>query len=818
VAGQSYPVEILLQARDQASAVLKNVGTAAQQGLGKLGGLAGTITPEMGRLGAQATVAGGAIVGALGLAGNASAQYGRQIAEVGTLSGEARDMLGEYRTELLSLSAEYGQSTEALTKGLYDSVSAGIAAGDAIQFMADASKMAVGGVTDVSTSVDLLTSVLNAYGAEASEAAHYSDVMFATVQKGKTTIPELAANMGKIASTAAMAGIPIEEVGAALATMTAKGLRTEIATTSLAATIAVLMKPTKELSAALSSAGYASGEALLKAEGLTGAMKFLSEASGGSAAELSVLLGSIESVRGASALTSDGAVGLAANLEYMGDSAGAASGAFGNLAGTSAFSMQQAAASTKAAIISIGAAMEGHMARLAAVTGWVSRMVAEHQTLAWVIGTLGGIVGGALLTFGLLIKTLQFVQAATVAVATVKTWLATVVGTATAATAAETTAVAANAAATQGAAAAAAANTVATEGMAAATVAAGATMTTVLLSVMAVLVALGIAIVSVKRTWEEFQRYRQAKKEAEFSLTSEKEMEAKREFQLSYKAEHGTTTGWMEAWEKTAEAQRLRQETEAASSKAWGSSGEAGDMASTLQALQQQAEQTQKSLQAMTFNPEAAKPIADALPSAVSGMGATIDLPPGTQLDCGGQILTSIMHSAQTVAEVVSRGGGSMAASGGSGSWSQGGSMAASGGSGSWSQGGSSGSGPSGYATESDIQREYQTLLEMGDYAHLSAQELRAAAEYNAATVAQFEWIKAQGINQSTAWESAIHNAGVLQAEGRFGSVPVSSQTPSQYQQQEGRLSIGLDWGLVATQMAEKTATANWQIAVAPAY
>ena len=318
---------------------------------------------------------------------------------------------------------------------------------------------------------------------------------------------------------------------------------------------------------------------------------------------------------------------------------------------------------------------------------------------------------------------------------------------------------------------------------------------------MAVLVALGIAIVSVKRTWEEFQRYRQAKKDVEFRLTSEKEMDAKREFQLSYKAEHGTTTGWMEAWEKSAEAQRLRQETEAASSKAWGSSGEAGDMASTLQALQQQAEQTQKSLQAMAFNPEAAKPIADALPSAVSGMGATIDLPPGTQLDCGGQILTSIMHSAQTVAEVVSRGGSSMPTGGGS-------SMPTGGGS----------AGPSGYATESDIQREYQTLLEMGDYAHLSAQELRAAAEYNAATVAQFEWIKAQGINQSTAWESAIHNAGVLQAEGRFGSVPVSSQTPSQYQQQEGRLSIGLDWGLVATQMAEKTATANWQIAVAPAY
>ena len=345
-------------------------------------------------------------------------------------------------------------------------------------------------------------------------------------------------------------------------------------------------------------------------------------------------------------------------------------------------------------------------------------------------------------------------------------------GSATAATAAETTAAAANAAATQGAAAAAAANTVATEGMAAATVAAGATMTTVLLSVMAVLVAIGIAIVSVKRTWEEFQRYRQAKKEAEFSLTSEKEMEAKREFQLSYKAEHGTTTGWMEAWEKTAEAQRLRQETEAASSKAWGSSGEAGDMASTLQALQQQAEQTQKPA-TMATTSQLTRSHHDAF------QGEKTTAAPSTtawhHLDAAGHCRIMTACDGQGVP---SRRRGSMPASGGSGSWSQ---------------GGSSGSGPSGYATESDIQREYQTLLEMGDYAHLSAQELRAAAEYNAATVAQFEWIKAQGINESTAWDSAIHNANVLKANSL-----VLFLYPAKHRrilQQDSRLSIGLDWG-----------------------
>ncbi len=804
MAGQSYPVEILLNARDQASAVLKNVGTAAQQGLGKLGGLAGSITPEMGRLGTQATVAGGAIVAALGMAGNAAAQYDRQIAEVGTLSSDARDRLGEYRTELLSLSAEYGQSTEALTKGLYDSISAGIDAGDAIQFMGDASKLAIAGVTDVSTSVDLLTSVLNAYGEEATEAAHYSDVMFGTMQAGKTTITELAGVVGQVAPMANSAGVSIEEVGSALATLTAQGLSTAEAGTSLRGLIMSLLKPSKELSAVLAEAGYSSGEAAIKAEGFEGVLRILNDAAGGSAEIMGELIPNVRGMSGALILTSNDMQAWTEKNAIVQESAGQTSKAFEDMSSDAAFSIARARESFKAAAIAIGDSVTTILAPLASVVASIGGFIASNQRLAGTIAVVGGVIGSLLLVFGGFVKAMQLIQAVTVAVATVKTWYATVVGTATAATAAETTAVAANAAATQGAAAAAAANTVATEGMAAATVAAGATMTTVLLSVMAVLVALGIAIVSVKRTWEEFQRYRQAKKEAEFSLTSEKEMEAKREFQLSYKAEHGTTTGWMEAWEKSAEAQRLRQATEAASRKAWGSSGEAGDMASTLQALQQQAEQTQKSLQAMTFSPAAAQPIADALPSAVSGMGATISLPPGTQLDCGGQVLTSIMHSAQTVAEVVSRGGSGMAASGSSGSWSQG--------------GGGSGSGPSGYATESDIQREYQTLLEMGDYAHLSEKELRAAAEYNAATVAQFEWIKSQGINESTAWESAIHNAGVLQAEGQFGSVPVSSQTPSQYQQQEGRLSIGLDWGLVATQMAEKTATANWQIAVAPAY
>jgi TP901 family phage tail tape measure protein len=812
---KNYLVSIMLTAKDSASAVFQNVGGAAESASGRIQALSKSITPEISRLGTQATIAGGAIIGALGLAGNAAAKYGEQLAQIATTSDEAVGMMDEYRSGLLRLSSMYAQSTDALAQGMYDALSSGITAADALGIMEVASKTAVGGLTDVSTAVDLFTSTLNAWGESASEAAHYSDVMFATAQVGKTTIPELANSIGMVASTAAMAGVSIEDVGAAIATMTLRGIDTARAVTSLTATITSFMKPTKEMEVAIKKSGYASGEALLRAEGLTGAIKWLGKATGGSAEKMATFLGSVQAMRGASAMAANGASDLVHNLEFVTDSAGAADKAFGKISATAAFQMKRAAESTKGAAIQIGTAVAAILQPIASVVASITGWIAAHESLGKVIAIVGGVLGTFLLVTGTAVKTLELMRAASLGLAAAKTWLATVVGTATAATAAETTAVAANAAATQGAAAAAAANTVATEGMAAATVAAGATMTTVLLSVMAVLVALGIAIVSVKRTWEEFQRYRQAKKEAEFSLTSEKEMEAKREFQLSYKAEHGTTTGWMEAWEKSAEAQRLRQETEAARSKAWGSSGEAGDMASTLQALQQQAEQTQKDLATMaqSQSSQLTLPATTALPSATgekTTAAAMAQLPPGTIIDVGGPLLKGIYDRiVDGVVNVAIASTEAVAA------------MPASGGSGSWSQGGSSGSGPSGYATESDIQREYQTLLEMGDYAHLSAQELRAAAEYNAATVAQFEWIKAQGINESTAWDSAIHNANVLKAEGQFSSVPVSSQTPSPSPTMQWaplQLNIALDEGVMVTNWNTAARRRDWDLKVRAAY
>ena len=49
-------------------------------------------------------------------------------------------------------------------------------------------KLATGGVTDVETAADGLTTVLNAYGAEAGSATDVSDALFVALKAGKATV------------------------------------------------------------------------------------------------------------------------------------------------------------------------------------------------------------------------------------------------------------------------------------------------------------------------------------------------------------------------------------------------------------------------------------------------------------------------------------------------------------------------------------------------------------------------------------------------------------------------------------------------------
>jgi len=180
-----------------------------------------TVVAPMARFGrtvGRAFLRGGMMIGiAMAGAVKHANDFRKQMALVNTML-DGQD-LQQYADGILKMSARFGMAKEALTKGLYDILSAGVAAESGLSFLEVATRAAIGGATDTAVAVDGLTSVMNAYGMQAKEVGHVSDVMFQIVKDGKITYDQLAENIGKIAPTARAAGLTLEQLGAAIATM-----------------------------------------------------------------------------------------------------------------------------------------------------------------------------------------------------------------------------------------------------------------------------------------------------------------------------------------------------------------------------------------------------------------------------------------------------------------------------------------------------------------------------------------------------------------------------------------------------------------------
>ena len=110
--------------------------------------------------------------------------------------------------------------------------------------------------------------------------------------------------------------------------MTKQGISAAESTTQLQALMTAFIKPSTDMTEALNEMGYASGSALIEAEGLTGALKFLQESTGGNVEELAKLLPNVRALKGAIALTGKQTDVYTESLDAMENSTGATNEAF----------------------------------------------------------------------------------------------------------------------------------------------------------------------------------------------------------------------------------------------------------------------------------------------------------------------------------------------------------------------------------------------------------------------------------------------------------------------------------------------------------
>jgi TP901 family phage tail tape measure protein len=390
---KKHRLEILAVLRDELSIPLKRINKAlnltstgsrkvatsskgAARGLDKVGRSAGTATRRTSVLYQTIKRLSRGLSNLKFLAGAAITAFGvyawirvaKSIAsttiEVEKLNAEISTLLGDVtqgQIENMSFAIRHmavqgGQTLKDEFSAAYDAISAGMPRERLLEFLEAANKLAVGGVTDVSTATNLLTSVMNSFGLEMDEMDDVLDSLFQTVKFGKLRISDLANSIGRVAPIAEKAGLSLHEMNAAIATLTISGLKTEEATTALRQLLATLIDLPPIARKRLKEMGLEQYFSLsrMRQVGFTAFIVDLAKMVEGREEELAGFIGNIRALTGALSLVNNKGETLLKIMEGFSKRSGAAQKAFERLQGTLGFALDRLKALIEAVKTDIG--------------------------------------------------------------------------------------------------------------------------------------------------------------------------------------------------------------------------------------------------------------------------------------------------------------------------------------------------------------------------------------------------------------------------------------------------------------------------------
>ena len=170
------------------------------------------------------------------------ANFHKQLSMVNTLLKVSKEELKDYGEKFEEIAIKVGVDKNEVVNAAYQSLSSGVAKKDLNGFLETASKTAVAGQATVEESVGVITSVINAYKMEMSEATNVADWLLSVQNKGVTTVKELGSQLGDVTSISSTLGITLNDLGGAIAQITQNGNNTAKTITMLKTMFSELSK------------------------------------------------------------------------------------------------------------------------------------------------------------------------------------------------------------------------------------------------------------------------------------------------------------------------------------------------------------------------------------------------------------------------------------------------------------------------------------------------------------------------------------------------------------------------------------------------
>lgn len=322
----AHVIDAVIQLKDNFSGTLKNVNENLSE-FQKQQKYIGNDMKKRGRefeqVGSNLTKAITVPVAAMGAASlKAASNVENGMAKISTIADTTQMSLKDIEKGLIEVSNASGISIKELTEAEYSAISAGVKTADSIKFLETATKTSKAGFADMDTTIDALTTTLNAYQLEVESTMDISNQMLLAQDFGKTTVQEMGASLGNVIPIASQLNVSTKELFASIATLTRHGIKTSEAITGLRGAYTNILKPSKQASDLAKKIGLNFSASHLKSVGWAKFLDEVKEKTGGNSEQMAKLFGSIQGLNAVMVLAGKGGKDFAEVLGKMDDTAG----------------------------------------------------------------------------------------------------------------------------------------------------------------------------------------------------------------------------------------------------------------------------------------------------------------------------------------------------------------------------------------------------------------------------------------------------------------------------------------------------------------
>lgn len=357
------------------------------------------------------------LAGVAAAATNAAMSFETSMTKIIGLVGIASDEVGRMGDEVLAMSGAVGKSPDELAAGLFVVTSAGLRGSEAMAVLGNSARAGAAGLGETNDIARAVAGALSAYGSEVLSASDATDAIVATARAGNFETSQFAAAIGRVLPFAQQAGASFQEMGGAVALLTRVNGDAAQSVTQIQALFRAFVVPTEEAKTALQEMGLSAQDLRdsIAEKGLPATLEMLDRALGGNREQLGRLLGSSEAASAAFQILEADAATIAETFGGVRNSAGMTAEAFGAVAGTTQFQINQAMAELKATLIDLGNQFlpivksvmdfaKAHLSAFNSLPGPVKSFITVMAGIVAVLGPLLLVVGKLIMVFSTLLS------------------------------------------------------------------------------------------------------------------------------------------------------------------------------------------------------------------------------------------------------------------------------------------------------------------------------------------------------------------------------------------------------------------------------